>query len=351
MAKIPAHEQASPTTHSNCSLKRHWRCIARRARVVCVARGATRCISGLGGRGRQRRTVARPSGAGRADRRAARLAQVAAHGLGSCGKRLRQGKFDTAIDLQGLTKSAVAARLSGARRRIGIGGPDGREVSQWLNNSLVTPQRKHVIDRNLELLRPLGIERPNVRFDLESSAADIAAAHAILQHLGLHQFAMINPGAGWPSKIWPAERFAGVARGLGHSRTLKSLVVWAGSQEQQWAEQIVASSDGWALMAPATSLGELAALTRRATLFVSSDTGPLHLAVAVGTPSVGLFGPMPAERNGPYGSLHVSVQKMCLSGTSRERRSAGPESMKAISVEHVVAACERVLDRDKPAAA
>jgi lipopolysaccharide heptosyltransferase I len=266
-------------------------------------------------------------------------------------RKLQRGRFDTAIDLQGLTKSAVAARLSGARRRIGIGGPDGREVSQWLNNELVSPKQTHVIDRNLELLRPLGIERPNVRFDLETSPADASAANLMLQNLGLDRFAMINPGAGWASKIWPADRFAGVARSLGRSRTLRSLVVWAGPQERQWAEQIVAASDGWATMAPSTSLGELAALTRRAQLFVSSDTGPLHLAVAVGTPSVGLFGPMPAERNGPYGSLHVSVQKMCLTGSSRERRTAGPESMEAISVEHAVAACERLLDRGKPAAA
>ncbi len=266
-------------------------------------------------------------------------------------RKLRQGQFDTAIDLQGLTKSAVAARLSGARRRIGIGGPDGREVSQWLNNELVTPKLTHVIERNLELLAPLGIERPNVRFDLHTSPADTSAANAMLQNLGLDRFGLVNPGAGWPSKIWPANRFAGVARSLGRSRTLKSLVVWAGLWERQWAEQIVAQSDGWALMAPPTSLGELAALTRRAQLFVGSDTGPLHLAVAVGTPSVGLFGPMPAERNGPYGSLHVSVQKMCLTGSSRDRRTAGPESMEAISVEHVVTACERMLDRGKPAAA
>ena len=80
-------------------------------------------------------------------------------------------------------------------------------------------------------------------------------------------------------------------------------------------------------------LGELAAIVRRAAMFIGSDTGPLHLAAAVGTPCVGLFGPMPAERNGPYGPQHVAVQKMCLTGTSRQRRTAGPESMEAITVE------------------
>ncbi|MEX2114060.1 MAG: glycosyltransferase family 9 protein [Pirellulales bacterium] len=267
-------------------------------------------------------------------------------------RKLRQLKFDTTIDMQGLTKSAVAARLSDARRRIGIGGHDGRELSQWLNNERVTPQRTHVIDRNLELLRPLAIDRPAVRFDLESSPADVTTAHSMLHAVGLaDRFALINPGAGWPSKIWPAERFAAVAQRLGQSRGLRSLVVWAGAQERAWAEQIAAASTGWALMAPPTSLCELAALTRRASLFVSSDTGPLHLAVAVGTPSVGLFGPMPAERNGPYGPLHMAVQKVCLSGASRQHRTAGPESMEAVTVDDVVAACERILDRQEPLAA
>ncbi len=266
--------------------------------------------------------------------------------------QLRRLKFDTTIDMQGLTKSAVAARLSGARRRIGIGGCDGREVSQWLNNQRIAPQRTHVIDRNLELLRPLGIDRPAVRFDLEISPTDVATADAVLHALGLtDRFAVINPGAGWPSKVWPAERFAAVAQRLGQARCRRSLVVWAGAQERVWAEQIVAASAGWAAMAPATSLGELAALARRSSLFISADTGPLHLAVAVGTPSVGLFGPMPAARNGPYGPAHIAVQEMCLTGTSRQRRTAGPESMEAITVEHVVAACERILDRQEPLAA
>ena len=112
-------------------------------------------------------------------------------------------------------------------------------------------------------------------------------------------FAVINPGAGWPSKLWPPERFAAVARYLGHDRGLASLVVWAGPEEQAWARTIVAGSEGHARLAPPTSLVELAAVLRRARLFISSDTGPLHLAAAVDTPCVGLFGPMPAGATGP----------------------------------------------------
>lgn len=261
-------------------------------------------------------------------------------------RRLRALRFDAALDLQGLTKSAVAARLSGARRRIGFDGRDGRELSRWLNNERVRAERTHVVDRNLELLAPLGITDPIARFDLDDAPSDVQRAGEILAAEKLaDRFAVINPGAGWPSKLWPAERYAAVARYLGTRHAVRSLVVWAGDQERGWAEQIVAGSAGFAQLAPPTSLRELAAVVRRAAIFVGSDTGPLHLAVAVGTPSVGLFGPMPAERNGPYGPRHVAVQKVCLQGTSREKRTAGPESMEAIAVEDACAACEQILGR------
>ncbi len=264
--------------------------------------------------------------------------------------KLRGLRFDVAIDVQGLTKSAMAARLSGAPRRIGFDGPDGRELSRWLNNELVLPTATHVVDRNLELLEPLGIRQPGVRFDLADLPADAAAAERMVAEAQLSgRFAVINPGAGWPSKLWPPSRFAAVARYLGEQHALGSLVVWAGQQEQAWAGEIVAAAAGFAALAPPTSLRELAAVARRATLFVSADTGPLHLAVAVGTPSIGLFGPVPAERNGPYGPQHVSVQRVTLKGGSRERRTAGPESMEAILVADVCRACDRVLGPPQPA--
>jgi lipopolysaccharide heptosyltransferase I len=260
-------------------------------------------------------------------------------------RRLRGLRFDVAIDMQGLTKSAVAARLSGAPRRIGFDGRDGRELSRWLNNERVQPTKTHVVDRNLELLAPLGITNTRARFDLDDAPADARRAQEILAAGQLERFAVVNPGAGWPSKVWPADRYAAVARHLGTRHAMRALVVWAGDQERQWAERIVAGSAGFAQLAPPTSLRELAALERRAALFVGSDTGPLHLAAAVGTPCVGLFGPMPAERNGPYGTQHVAVQKVCLIGTSRQKRTAGGESMEAISVEDACAACETILGR------
>ena len=119
-------------------------------------------------------------------------------------RRLRQLRFDTAIDVQSLTKSAFVAWLSGARRRIGFGRPAGRELSRWLNNERVGPQATHVVDCYLELLRPLGIERPTVRFQVPEHEADRKTAEEIIGRLHWNAgFAIANPGAGWPSKSGP----------------------------------------------------------------------------------------------------------------------------------------------------
>lgn len=259
--------------------------------------------------------------------------------------RLRQSRFDITIDVQGLTKSSIAAWLSGASRRIGFDGKDGREISRWLNNDLVRPTRTHIVDRNLELLTPLGIHNPQVRFDLDLDPADEQVARGIVEARGLERFALVNPGAGWPSKLWPAQRYAAVVRHLSSAHDLRTLVMWGNDAERTMAEQIVAGSGGCAVMAPPTSLSELAAVARRATVFIGSDTGPLHLASAMGTPCVGLYGPSPLDRNGPYGTKNAGVQRVRLLGSSRERRQAGPESMEAISVADACEACERVLGR------
>ncbi len=256
--------------------------------------------------------------------------------------RLRAFRADVSIDLQGLARSAVMAWLSGARRRIGFGCDKGRELSPWLNNELVRSTRTHIIECNLELLRPLGIESPPVRFGLPESAEDRSWAESLIQSQGLDAgFAVINPGAGWPSKLWPADRFAAVAARLGVEIGLPSLVVWGGEQERRLAERIVDASQTHARLAPSSTLRQLAAIARRAAVFVASDTGPLHLAAAVGTPCVGLFGPMPGERNGPYGPAHATIQKARCDGTRRRRR-ASPALMEAIEVDDVVAACKRL---------
>jgi ADP-heptose:LPS heptosyltransferase len=264
----------------------------------------------------------------------------------SLRRRLRALRFDVAIDAQGLTKSALAAWLSGARRRIGFGDYWGREISRWLHTDLVYTKTKHTVDRTLELIEPLGIVRPCVRFQVPLTGPERDAAVRTVREMGIEgPFAIINAGAGWPSKLWLPERFGAVAQHLGRQWQLPSIVVWAGQEERGLAERIVVASDARARPAPPTTLRELAALCQRAWIFVSSDTGPLHLAVAVGTPCVGLYGPWPAEENGPYGPEHVVVQKMAIYGTSSERRHASSALMDAIDVPSVCAACDEILGR------
>jgi len=256
---------------------------------------------------------------------------------------LRRRSFDVAIDAQGLLKSALVALLSGAPCRIGFAYPDGRELSTWLNNRLVQARAVHVVEQTLELLQPLGIKNPAVVFHLPENRPAREGMRRYLADQDLAAgFAVINPGAGWPNKLWPPERFAGVARHLAEVHCLPSLVVWAGEAEKSWAGTIVTRSAGSAIQAPPTTLPELAALCRAAQLFVSSDTGPLHIAAAVGTPCVGLFGPKPAERNGAYGPSNINVQKMIIPATTRPR-SAGKECMLAIEVDDVCEACDQIL--------
>jgi len=261
--------------------------------------------------------------------------------------RLRELKFDTAIDLQCLTKSAVTAWLSGAPRRIGKSGADGRELSCWFNNELVEARGTHVIEHYLSMLRTLGIESPGVRFDLPECAAD---AGMVEQFLAKHKvvgksFVVLNPGAGWPSKMWPAERYGEIARHLKRARGVSSVAVWGLASELPLAEKIVATSGGHACLAPATTMKELGALCRRADLFVGSDTGPMHLAVAVGTPTISLHGPSRADWCGAYGPQNVRLQIRYEDGSSLQRRRADDSAMRAITVDMVAAACDLLLDR------
>jgi lipopolysaccharide heptosyltransferase I len=259
-------------------------------------------------------------------------------------KQLRQMRFDIAVDPQSLTKSALVAWLSGAPRRIGFARPIGRELAPWLHTELVQCTSRHVVDRYLELLKPLGKSVGSVHFDFPRDEGSEARIRSQMQLLGLsRQFAVVNPGAGWESKRWPAERYAEVARELESRWGLATLVVWAGQDERTWAQQIADQAGGKALVAPPTTLLELAAVLRQARLFVGSDTGPLHMAAAVGTPCVGIYGPTRPEDCGPYGPRNQAVQAWYQGGSSRIRRNGANDAMRDVPSGWVVAACDRIL--------
>jgi len=253
---------------------------------------------------------------------------------------------DVTVDLQGLLKSAIPAWLSGARMRIGHARPESRERAWLFYTHPVAATAAHVIDRNLHLLTAIGVQDALPAFDMPRWTFSRRRMEEWFGTLRLPSApALINPGAGWPSKIWPAERFAAVARELRQRHGLSSIVAWGGGTERTAAERIVAESAGAAIMAPQTTLQDLGELCRLARVFISSDTGPLHLAAAVDTPCIGLFGPVPAKRNGPYGALHRTVEPPASLRPAWADRKTDRIATEAIDVDDVVSAASDVLAR------
>lgn len=264
-------------------------------------------------------------------------------------RELRARKFNVALDPQSLTKSALCGWFSGAAIRVGFARPIGRELAPWLHTHAISPQEKHVVRRYLEVLRPFvqDISSESIRFDLPTIPAAEQAMRQFISENRLQDFAVINPGAGWDSKVWPHDRYAAVARGL----SLPSVVVWAGDRERSWAEEIVANSQGRAVLAPSTSLLELMELVRLARFFVGSDTGPLHIAAAVGTPCVAIFGPTNPAVCGPFGEKHLVLQAAHEDlGSSRKEKGRISDAMLQVSAEQVLAGCEQIRQRPARAA-
>ena len=264
----------------------------------------------------------------------------------SLRKQLQSFEADITLDLQGLLKSMVATALSGAAVRIGYAKPESREQAWLAYTHAIRPTAAHVVERHCELLGPLGIRTRSIDFDMPRWPVSRARVRGWFEALRFDAApAIINPGAGWASKLWPTDRFAAVARAIHDRHGVRSLVVWGGAEERLAAERIVAAAAGAAVMAPATTLQDLGEVCRLARLFISSDTGPLHLAAAVGTPCIGLFGPVPAGRNGPYGPQHVTVEPPVSLRPAWDDRKTDTHAMAGIEVADVVAAVDRQVAR------
>ena len=221
-------------------------------------------------------------------------------------RELRKSRYDVALDLQGLLKSAVLARLSGAERVIGFSTPLLRErLAGFFYTETAGVAATHVIKKNLSLLKAVDVPHATIEFPLEVRSSGIATVAR--QRLGIRDgdpFAIINPSAAWPNKRWPPVYFSEVAAALKARHGLSSIVLW-GPGEERLAQDVVDAAQGAAAVSPPTTLADLASLTKAAAIMVSGDTGPLHVAGAVGTPLVGIYGPTDPERNGPWDSGDV----------------------------------------------
>jgi heptosyltransferase-1 len=254
------------------------------------------------------------------------------------GRHLRAARFDVTIDLQGLIKSGLITAATRAPLRIGFAAAHCREPANTLfTNHRITPpdSARHVVDRYLSLLQPLGVRPHAVEFPLPTAAAAETRVDEFLAAAGVKprdRLVVLNPGAGRPDKRWPIARFRGLARRLIGDAGAAVLVTW-GPNELDDARAIAESGPtSRAALAPPTDLDELVAVLRRASVVVAGDTGPLHLAAALGTPCVGLYGPTSAGRNGPYGEAH--------------RALAAPDGvMASLGVEPVFQAVAEILAR------
>ena len=261
------------------------------------------------------------------------------HEIKALRRALRAGGYDAVLDLQGAVRSAVVGRLAGCRRLIGEAEPRER-IARWLFTERVATRGAHVIEQDVELASAVAGDAlaPAAPW-LPVDATAEAWADKLLPLSANQPAVLINPGAGWGAKRWPAERYAEVVNGLA-GRGLRMLVN-AGPGEEALADAIVQGSGGTATQLTC-SVAQLIALTRRIALCVAGDTGPLHLACALGRPVVGIYGPTDPSRNGPFGTRF----RVLRSPESRRdhKRHAEPEAgLLTIQPEDVVHAADELL--------
>lgn len=252
---------------------------------------------------------------------------------------VRSAKYQVAIDLQGAIRSAVLARWSGAPVVLGAAEPWESPASLWYTRRAIV-RGAHVIEQNLSIAEAVAQKRfsdPVVRFPRDLAAEN--RADQALAQASVHDFAILNPGAGWGAKRWPAKRYGAVAKAFA-CEGLRSIVNY-GPGEEQLALETEAASAGAAVPVK-TSITELIALMRRAKLFIGGDTGPLHLAAALRVPVTAIFGPTDPARNGPYGTRSV-VLRSPASRTTHARHSQPDESLLDITVEDVLRSARKLL--------
>ena len=267
--------------------------------------------------------------------------------------RLRQNRYDAVIDPQGLLKSAVLSRLAPSTQRIGFTKGQAREQAWRFYSSAISPSTKHLVDMQLELLRPLGIHPTTPHAWLGKNCWGSESINRFLESNDLNEqrFLVINPSAGWESRRWSVDYFAKVAHEINRQYGLRSVVVWATPDERTMAEVVSSMSQDACIVAPRTSLIELAVLLGMARAAISSDSGPMHIAAAMGTPCVALFGPTDPIHSGPYGQKRRCLQACEPLQRSVDRRHADPTVMRNITPDGVVAAFSDIIAQNTANAA
>lgn len=228
-------------------------------------------------------------------------------------RSIRIHRFQLALDLQGLFRSGLITYLSGAPIRMGFA--NAREMSSiFYNLKVEVPEERklHAVDRYMIMGRKLGIESPAISCTIETSRQDMERVESFLAGEGVqpyHRIVLINPWARWESKRWPLEKFALLADMVNCEADTRVVVTGARSDLPGFMRMASMVRTRVASMVGMLSLSELTYLMKRANILITNDSGPMHIAAAVGTTVVAVFGPTDPRLCGPYGDGNVVVKK------------------------------------------
>lgn len=262
--------------------------------------------------------------------------------------QIRKKHFTTAIDYQGLWKSAALPFLGGVPRRIGFSSRTIREFGvPVLYTDRVACTATHIADQNGELSLRAGARNGVAAFSLSVSSIQQAFVLQLLQGFSIDRYVVLSPAGGWRSKCWPPERYGDLCQKVRENLGLRCVLNY-GPGEEDCVGAVKAASGGAGPIAYNGTLAQLMALLRNALCIVGGDTGPVHLAVALGTPAVALFGPTDPARNGPYraGAApgHDIVLRSPRAVTSYKRGDHPDPSLLEIEIETVFEAVRRQVE-------
>ncbi|MBN2242850.1 MAG: glycosyltransferase family 9 protein [Acidobacteria bacterium] len=262
-------------------------------------------------------------------------------------QRLRAERYDFCMDFQGLLKTAFLGFMSGAGVRIGFPKSLVREppAHRFYHRMPAKPaEAVHVLELNRLLAGCVGREITAEPFDFITNEEDTRYVGSLLEKEGLENFVVINPGGGWPSKIWKPERYGRLADRIRRQLNLP-VVVTTGPGEEPLYERLAAHCPGKPPVHFQIRFLQLIPLLKRARLLIGGDTGPLHLACACGTPVVGIYGPSCPVRNGPWGKDDEAVYRTLPCSRCYKRTCPADNACMDISVEEIFAAATRRLEK------
>ena len=275
---------------------------------------------------------------------------AALSGSWKTGRRLRKEKYDVVLDLQGNSKSGLFTLLSGAPKRFGF---DRSQVREGLNLLSTNCKVKlpvdchHISSRYLQIARsavPGGADVPLCGpLEVQPGAAQTIAAMLDQHGLVNGEFIVAHYGTTWETKLWPLDHWVELTRALVLDQGLQLVLTWGNDTERQAAERMAGECQGRAVIWPRGTLPELVALLAAARLVIGADTGPVHIAAAVGTPTISIFRVTDSRRNGPPGDRHIRLQaSMECSPCLRKSCNLDDECGRSISVAEVLGAISQL---------